>query len=418
MHSAEDKSELVVSGAAGDSGVRQVQHGDVVLTGVGGVADVHGAEDQADSVAGGGAVGEAEVAGRPIRDGGCEVVLLGDGWDFDDNGASDVSLGDQHLLSAADQFAVDDVVADVHADRLETGVCVGVQLEGGGVALFEDLRGGLVGVGDRAGGSGVSGGVVDASHGELDCRDRTDLPAERERATGAGDAVEQTIYVVVDSGAFKTVADGFVGNVGCNAVTAGCSRYKCGADRANSSYFCRADVIGDQANVATACAAGNSDDLSDVGVICWACAGRKSDGVGRTCRSSACDCAACRSWSQGTGSKGVAVARGRASSTGASEFDGELALDAGVGQELLGGTQIGANEVAAHDVTLHGSDGEVADQHSVGAGWGDVGAVCGLSLDQDQAFAEEKGHWDYLSGGVGGSVREIRVRTPVSGSRR
>ena len=359
---------------------------------------------------------EGEVAGGAVSGGGGEVVLSGDGGRLDDDRASDVALGDEDFLGAADEFAVDDVVADVHADRLEAGG-VGVELEGGRVALFEDEWGGLVGVGG-VGGGGIGWGVVDASHGELEGRDGADFAVEDDRSTGAGDLVQQTVYVVVDGDAGEAGADGCVGDVGADAVAAGGAGHEGGADGANGGNLGGAHVVGDHADVTVAGAAGDRDDLADVSVVGGAGACGEGDGVGRTSLSAAGDGASHLGPVHAASLKGGSEAGGRSSGAGTGEFDGELALDAAVGQQLLGGAEVRANEVAAYDVTLDGRDGEVTDQDGISSGGGNVGAVGGLSLDEDETFAEQEGHEDYLSGGVGGSVRRTNVRTPVSGSRR
>lgn len=103
----EDQAELVVTGGRGDEGGGQGQHVDAVLVGVGRVADVQASGLEGDDVAGGVAVDEGQLTEGAVRESRGEVVLLGDGRSFDDDGAGGGTVGDQHLLGAVHQLAVD-----------------------------------------------------------------------------------------------------------------------------------------------------------------------------------------------------------------------------------------------------------------------------------------------------------------------
>ena len=154
---------------------------------------------------------EGEVAGG-FGLGEGEEVLGGQGGGLDHHRASGLAVGDQDFLGAADEFAVDGAVGDVEAHRLEAAR-VGEELERRGVALLEDQRAGLVAVGD-ARGSRVRGRVVDAHHGEVDCRNFAYGGVEGEGAAAAGGLVENAVVVEVDGGGAEGSAGGDVGDGG------------------------------------------------------------------------------------------------------------------------------------------------------------------------------------------------------------
>jgi len=88
------------------------------------------------------------------------------------------------------------------------------------------------------------------------------------------------------------------------------------------------------------------------------------------------------------GLKSLAVSRGRTSGAGARQLDAEGAFNAGVGQQLLRGTEVRTDNVAVNNVTLLGSDVQIANQYGVGAGRSRIRSVRPLRLDQDQAFPQ------------------------------
>ena len=209
--SSERDAYFVVAGGGGDGEVGDVEHLNAVLVAVGRVAHVALGGSEGDTVAGGGAVEEGEVAGG-FGLGNVEEVLGGQGDCFDDHRSSGLAVGDQDFLCAADEFAVDSAVGDVEGDGLEAAG-VGEELEGGSVALLEDQGAGLVAVGD-GGGGGVGRGVVDAHHREVESWNLAHGGVQGEGATAAGGFVQHTIAVEVDRGGAERAAYGCVSDAG------------------------------------------------------------------------------------------------------------------------------------------------------------------------------------------------------------
>lgn len=209
--SSERDTYFVVAGGGGDGDVGDVEHLDTVLVAIGGVGDVALGSGEGDAVAGCGAVEEGEVAGG-FGLGEVEVVLGGQGGGLDHHRAAGLAVGDEDLLGAADQLAVDSAVGNVEADGLEAAG-VSEELEGGGVALLEDQGAGLSAVGDSWGG-GVSRGVVDADHREVEGGDLAHSGVHGEGAPAAGGLVQDAVVVEVDGGGAEGGADGGVGDGG------------------------------------------------------------------------------------------------------------------------------------------------------------------------------------------------------------
>ena len=303
-----DEAELV-SSSRGDRGVGNGQHGDAVLVAVAHVTDVDLRGGEVNDVAGGLAVLEEQVTQAGVGEGGREVVLRGHGHGFQGDRARGAAVGDQSLLGAVDQLPVDQGVADVEGYRLEaTGI--GQQLEAIGVAVLEDDRRGLVGVGG-GGSCGIGRGVVDAGEGEIDGGDFTDRAVESEGAAGTGHFVQHTIDVVVDGDAGEAGAHRCVGDA----------------------------------------------DASSHGLAKAACL----------------EC--------------FAVSRGGGNGAGTGELNAEGTFNASVGEQLLGCTEVGANEIAAHHIALQRSDVEVTHEHGVGPIRNRIGAVGGFGLNQDETLA-------------------------------
>ena len=211
QRSSEREGYFVVTRSGGDGDEGDVEHLDAVLVAVGGVGDVALSGGEGDAVAGGGAVQEGEVS-RGLGLGDAEIVLGCQGGGLDHHRASRLAVGDQDFLGAANQFAVDNAVGNVKADRLEAAG-VGEELERRGVALLEDQGAGLGAVGDGRGG-GVGGRVVDAGHREVDGGDFAHSGVEGERATAAGGLVQDAVVVEVDGGGAEGGAGGDVGDGG------------------------------------------------------------------------------------------------------------------------------------------------------------------------------------------------------------
>lgn len=395
----EDEAELVIAGGRRHEGAGQRKHVDAVLIGVGRIADVEAARLQGDDVAARAAVDEGEFAEGAVRLSGGEVVLVGDGRGLDHDSASGGAVGDQHLLGAVDQLAVDGGDAEVHGNGLEAPA-VAQQREGTAVAGLEDLRGGLVRVGDGRGG-GVGRSVVDARHREVDGGDLANLRVQAEGAPAPSQLVQHTVDVVVDGGRAEGRADGGVDDVSVDAVDAGVAVGDGAAKGADGGHLGGADVAGDQGDGAGARAGGDAKDLTLVEVVGAAGTGRKGDAVARSCGGRAGNGGGDDGRCQATGLQhGVETGCG-AGGAGAGQLDAEGALHAGVGQQLLGGAEVGADEIAANHVTLHRSDFQVAHQDGVSTTGGAVRAVGGLGLRQNQALACKKGHRESPLSGEG-----------------
>lgn len=207
----EREAYLVITGGGGNGEVGDVQHLHTVLIAVGGVADVALSGGEGDTVTGGGAVQEGQVAGR-LGLGKVEVVLGGQGGSFDHDRTGRLTVSDDDFLGAADQFAVDGADGNVEGDGLEAA-SVGEELERRGVALLEDQGAGLGAVGDGRGG-GVGGSVVHAGHREVDGGDLAHSSVQREGATAASGFVQHAVVVEVDRGAGEGSADWGVGDAG------------------------------------------------------------------------------------------------------------------------------------------------------------------------------------------------------------
>jgi len=296
---------------------------DAVLIAVADVADVDLGGDEIEDVACRLAVLEEQVAEGSVGKGGGEVVLRCHRHGLDGHAAGGSAVSEQDFLSTADKFAVDEGVANVEADGLQTPG-VGEELEVGGVAVLEDDGDGLLGVGDR-GESCVGGGVVDAGEAEVNCGDLAHGAVDGEGAAGARHLVQNAVDVVVDGAAAEGGADGRVGDAG-----------------------------------------GGNDSLA-----------------------------------QAAGEKGLAVAGSGAGGAGAGELDAEGAFNAGVGQQLLGSTQVGTDQFATDTVTLQRSDAQIPHQNGVGAGWSRIRSVGRFRFQQNQTLASKKGHWRVPLGGQG-----------------
>ena len=205
----EGEGHFVVARGCGDGDIRDVEHLDTVLVTVGGVAHITLRCGEGDAVASGGAVEEGEVAGS-LGLGDVEEVLGGEGRSFKHDGAGRFAVSDDHFLGAANQLAVDGAVGCVEGYGLKA-TRVSEELERRGVALLEDEGAGLVAVGD-SGGGGVSGGVVNARHGEVERGEFTNGGVHGERATAAGGFVEDAVVVEVDGGAGERGTDEGVGD--------------------------------------------------------------------------------------------------------------------------------------------------------------------------------------------------------------
>lgn len=363
---------------------------DAVLVGVGGVADVHPVGDQGDDVAGGAAVDEGEVAQVAVREGGGEVVLVSDGRGFDDDGACGGTVGDEHLLGAADEFAVDDAVSGVQRDGLKAAG-VGQHVEGAAVAGLEDQGGGLVGIGD-GGGSGVGGGVVDARHREVDGWDLAHGGVDAEGAASARQLVQNTVDVVVEGDRAERAAHGGVDGLQADRVGARAVGGDVAAEGAERGDAGGADVAGDQCDGAAASATCDADDLVLVGVVGGAGAHCQSDAVERTSGRGARDSGAYCRLGEAAGFQHRAEARSGAGGAAAGQLNAEGAFDAGVGEQLLRGAEVGADEIAVDDIALDRRDAEIADQHCIGSPWSRVGAVGRFDLGEQEALTSEKCH--------------------------
>ena len=210
--SGEREAYFVVTGGGRDGDVGDVEHLDAVLVAVGRVGDVTLAGGERDAVAGGGAVQEGQVAGG-FGLGEAEEVSGGQRrGELQHDRASGLAVGDDDLSCAADEFAVDDAVGNVEADRLEAA-SVGEELEGRGVALLEDQGAGLGAVGDGRG-RGIGGGVIDPRHREVDGGDFAYGGIQGEGAAAASGPVQHAVVVEVDRGAGEGGADRGVGDAG------------------------------------------------------------------------------------------------------------------------------------------------------------------------------------------------------------
>ena len=382
---------FVVAGGGGDSGVGEVEHVDAVLVAVAGVSDVDAGRVEAHDAASGGAVEEGEVAEGAVGEGGGEIVLGGDGGGLDHHRAGAGPVSEQDFLDAADQFAVDEGVAHVHGDGLETAG-VAVKAEGARVALLEDLGRGLVGVGD-SGGGGVGWCVVYAGHREVDGRNLADRRVQRKRTATPSQLMQYAVDVVVDGGGTEGGADGEVVDLGADAVGAGVVGGDAAAEGAERGDFGGADVGGDEGNGAGAGTAGDAEDLAVVEVVGAASTGGQGDAVEGACSGGAGDRRGDCGGGEAAGLQRGVVARGGAGGTGTGQLDAEGALDAGVGQQLLTRTHVGANEVAAHHVGLQRRHFEVANQYRVSStSRSRIDAVSYLGFYEDKALACKKWH--------------------------
>ncbi len=397
MYSGVDQADLVVAGGGGHSGVGQGEHVDAVLVGVAGRSDVHAVGNQRDDVTSGRSMDEGKIAESVVGERGGEVVLLCDGGCFDRCGAGHRAIGEQHFLGAADEFAVDDAVADVHGNRLKAAG-VGEEVEAAAVACLEDERGGLVGVGYGRRG-GVGGGVVDARHREVEGRDLADSGVQRERAASAGELVENPVDVVVEGYRAESAADGGVDGLETDAVDAGVVGGDVAGEGAEGGDAGGAHVAGDERDGAAASATGDADDLVLVGVVGGAGADGQRDAVQGARGGGAGDGRGNGGLSEAAGFQDRAVAGCGAGSAASGQLDAEGAFNADVGEQLLGCAQVRTNQVTVDALALDRRDVEVTDQHGVGAQGRGVGAVGGLDLRQEEALTSEECHRE-LPGGV------------------
>jgi len=194
----EGEAYFVVTRSCWCGDIGDVQHLNPVLIRVARVADVALAGRQGDTVAGSSTVQESEVSGG-FGLGNVEVVLGGKGGRFKHHGAAGGPVSDQHFLGATHELAVDGLVSHVEADRLKTAG-IAEELEGGGVALLEDQRAGLLAVGG-GGQCCVGRCVVDTGHREVDRGDLPHFGIQGEGAAAAGQDVADTVVVEIDRGA-------------------------------------------------------------------------------------------------------------------------------------------------------------------------------------------------------------------------
>ena len=153
---------------------------------------------------------ERQVAQRLIGQRSGKVVLLRHRDSFHHHRAVRGTIGQEHLFSATNQFAIHQRVTDVEGHRLQAAR-VGQQCKRISVAFLEHQRGGLVGVGHTRQ-CRIVRSVVDAGEGEVDRRDLTHVRVDGESATATGDLVTHTINVVMDGHRAEAAGDRCVGD--------------------------------------------------------------------------------------------------------------------------------------------------------------------------------------------------------------
>ena len=125
-----------------------------------------------------------------------EEVVRANSHGLDHHLTSRRAVGDQHLLRAAHQLAVHQLIGHFKAEALQaTGIAE--HLKGTGVALLKHHWVSLVGVGGRAD-RNVSRCVVDAGELERNGRDLAHCAVQGEGAAAAGGLVQHAIVVEVD----------------------------------------------------------------------------------------------------------------------------------------------------------------------------------------------------------------------------
>ncbi len=187
---------------------------DAILIAIAHIADVDSGRDEIDDVASSLTMLEQQVAQCSIGQGSSEVVLGCHGHSFQGHTASAGTISQQYLLGATNQLAINKRVAHIKGYGLQAAG-IGQQLEASGVAVFEDDRSGLIAVRDRRQ-SRIGRRVIDASEGEIDCRDFANSAVDGERTASASHLMQNTINVVIDGAATEACANRCVSDAGAS----------------------------------------------------------------------------------------------------------------------------------------------------------------------------------------------------------
>jgi hypothetical protein len=371
---------------------RQVDHFDAAVRGVGRLAKVAGRQYQGAAIAGDGAVNEVQSAKGAVDQGGFKRVEGRHRGGFQHHLAAHLCINEVNALGAADALAVDDFVAEIHADHLEAAGKP-EESEGVYVVLAEHDRGCLVGVGQRVGAlGGIGRGGVDPRHRELQARKLTEFAVQGCGATAAEQLVLNTVNVVGDSdagiGNAVNRADRLERRVRGDAVGAGGVRGERSRDRGHGGNASRADIADDQTGTARPGSAGDADDLANVEVVDRRCANRQGD---RASAASGRRAGQGRSGDGLTGAAGaeqIGVAGSGASGAGAREFNAEGDANLSVGHEAFKATHVGANDSPLSGVTPERSELEVVvDEQCVTAIRRRIDTVgAAFSLYEDEAL--------------------------------